>query len=110
MPFTTLPLSVEFDWAANPVTSELVLEGDYSNSELDFLKQKLLEHCKKGHDAVIIGEEVTIKEWKDKIRGRSGLLHLLLANILVTIKLSSVTILKILKHMKIKICMTNRNN
>eukprot|EP00957_Ditylum_brightwellii_P017355 1307664-Ditylum_brightwellii.AAC.1 len=69
MPFTTPPLSVEFDcWAANSGTSELVLEGDYSNSELDFLQQKILEHCKKEHDAAIIGEEVTIKEWKDKIR------------------------------------------
>eukprot|EP00957_Ditylum_brightwellii_P116667 8899492-Ditylum_brightwellii.AAC.1 len=32
--FTMPPLSVEFDWAANSVTSELVLEGNYSNSEL----------------------------------------------------------------------------
>eukprot|EP00957_Ditylum_brightwellii_P061787 4688936-Ditylum_brightwellii.AAC.1 len=62
------PLSVEFDWAANSVTSELMLEGDYSNLELDFLQQKLLEHCKKEHDIVLIGEEVTIKEWKDKLR------------------------------------------
>eukprot|EP00957_Ditylum_brightwellii_P076196 5792043-Ditylum_brightwellii.AAC.1 len=62
------PLSVNFDWAANSVTPELVLEGDYSNSELDFIQQKLLKHCKKEHDAAVIGEEVLIKEWKDKIR------------------------------------------
>eukprot|EP00957_Ditylum_brightwellii_P065697 4983273-Ditylum_brightwellii.AAC.1 len=61
-------LSVEFDWAANSVISELVLEGDYSNSELDFLQQKLLEHCKKDYNTVLIGEEVMIKKWKDKIR------------------------------------------
>eukprot|EP00957_Ditylum_brightwellii_P137556 10486644-Ditylum_brightwellii.AAC.1 len=36
MPFTMPPLSVEFDWAANSITSKLVLEEDYSNSELDF--------------------------------------------------------------------------
>eukprot|EP00957_Ditylum_brightwellii_P043739 3316377-Ditylum_brightwellii.AAC.1 len=68
MLFTIPPLSVEFDWAANSVTSELVLEGDYSNSELDFLQQKLLEHCKNEHDTALIGEEVKIKELKDKIR------------------------------------------
>eukprot|EP00957_Ditylum_brightwellii_P111467 8502058-Ditylum_brightwellii.AAC.1 len=62
------PLSVKFDWAENSVTSELVLEGDYSNSEIDFLQQKLLEHCKKEHNAAPIGKEVTIKEWKDKTR------------------------------------------
>eukprot|EP00957_Ditylum_brightwellii_P117558 8965844-Ditylum_brightwellii.AAC.1 len=62
------PLSVEFDWAANSVTSKLVLEGDYSKSELDFLQQKLLAHFKKEHKAVFIDEEVAIMEWKDKIR------------------------------------------
>eukprot|EP00957_Ditylum_brightwellii_P169119 12872275-Ditylum_brightwellii.AAC.1 len=67
-PFTTPPLSVEIGWAANSVTSELVLDRDYSNSELDFFQQKLLEHCKKEHNAVLIGKEVTIKEWKDKLR------------------------------------------
>eukprot|EP00957_Ditylum_brightwellii_P191287 14564740-Ditylum_brightwellii.AAC.1 len=70
MSFTTPPLSVEFDWAANSVTSELLLEEDYSNSEIDFLQQKLFKHCEKEHDAVLIGEEVTKKEWKDKIRVR----------------------------------------
>eukprot|EP00957_Ditylum_brightwellii_P177361 13510040-Ditylum_brightwellii.AAC.1 len=29
---------------------------------------KLLEHRKKEHNAELIGEEVAIKEWKDKIR------------------------------------------
>eukprot|EP00957_Ditylum_brightwellii_P159274 12123623-Ditylum_brightwellii.AAC.1 len=68
MPFTTPLLSVEFGLAANSVTSELVLEGDYSNSELDVFQQKLLEHCKKEHDTALIGEEVQINERKDKIR------------------------------------------
>eukprot|EP00957_Ditylum_brightwellii_P128229 9779714-Ditylum_brightwellii.AAC.1 len=68
MPFTIPPMSVKFDLAANSVTSELVLEGNYSNSELDFLQQKLLEHCKKEHDAVLIGDEATIKKRKDKRR------------------------------------------
>eukprot|EP00957_Ditylum_brightwellii_P142958 10892499-Ditylum_brightwellii.AAC.1 len=68
MPFTVPPLLVEFDWVANSVTSEIVLEGEYNNSELNFLQSKLLEHCKKEHDNAIIGEEVQIYEWKDKIK------------------------------------------
>eukprot|EP00957_Ditylum_brightwellii_P011788 889465-Ditylum_brightwellii.AAC.1 len=67
-PFTMPPLSVEFDWAENSVTSELVLEGNYSNLEVDVLQHKLLEHCKKEHNAMIIGEAVTTEEWKEKIR------------------------------------------
>eukprot|EP00957_Ditylum_brightwellii_P101695 7750037-Ditylum_brightwellii.AAC.1 len=67
-PFTMPPLSVKFDWAASSVTSELVLEGNYFISEIDFLQQKLLEHCKKEHNAAIISEAVTGKEWKEKIR------------------------------------------
>eukprot|EP00957_Ditylum_brightwellii_P107917 8231963-Ditylum_brightwellii.AAC.1 len=57
-----------FFWAANSVTFELVLEGDYSNSELGFLQQQLLEYCKKEHNTALIGEEVQIHEWKDKIK------------------------------------------
>eukprot|EP00957_Ditylum_brightwellii_P127479 9721459-Ditylum_brightwellii.AAC.1 len=45
-PFTVPNLSVEFDWAANSITINLVLEGEYSNSVLEFLQCKLLEHCK----------------------------------------------------------------
>eukprot|EP00957_Ditylum_brightwellii_P164039 12490212-Ditylum_brightwellii.AAC.1 len=47
---------------------ELVLEGEYSNSELEFLQCKLLKHCKQEQDIAIIGEKVEIYEWKDKIR------------------------------------------
>eukprot|EP00957_Ditylum_brightwellii_P004128 314639-Ditylum_brightwellii.AAC.1 len=34
-PFTVLPLSIEVDWAANSITSELILEGHYTNKEID---------------------------------------------------------------------------
>eukprot|EP00957_Ditylum_brightwellii_P117954 8996872-Ditylum_brightwellii.AAC.1 len=37
-PFNVPPLLVEFDWAVKSITSELVLEGEYSNSELEFLQ------------------------------------------------------------------------
>eukprot|EP00957_Ditylum_brightwellii_P210156 15364622-Ditylum_brightwellii.AAC.1 len=67
MPFTIPLLSIEFDWAANSVTSNLVLEGEYSNSELDFLQQTLLKHCKKEHDRALLEEEVHTYRWKEKI-------------------------------------------
>eukprot|EP00957_Ditylum_brightwellii_P060586 4600716-Ditylum_brightwellii.AAC.1 len=59
-PFTVPPLLVEFDWAANSITLELVLGDEYSNSELEFLQCKLLEHCKQEQDTAIIGEKVEI--------------------------------------------------
>jgi phosphopantetheine adenylyltransferase len=46
-PFTIPLLEEELDWAANSRYSEMVLDGTYSNSELSFLEQKLLDHCKK---------------------------------------------------------------
>eukprot|EP00957_Ditylum_brightwellii_P100017 7622569-Ditylum_brightwellii.AAC.1 len=72
-PFTVPPLSIEVDWATNLITSELVLEGEYSNSELEFLKGKLLNHCKKNQDTRVIGERIKINEWQDKYEhGRRG--------------------------------------
>eukprot|EP00957_Ditylum_brightwellii_P148732 11323580-Ditylum_brightwellii.AAC.1 len=56
------------DWAANSIILEVVLEGEYSNSESEFLQSKLLEHCKKEQDARIIGERIEFNEWKDKIQ------------------------------------------
>ena len=67
-PFTIPPLEEEFDWAANSWYSKMVLEGTYSNLELSFLENKLLDHCKKERDADIIGKEISVEEWKDKIR------------------------------------------
>ena len=67
-PFTIPPLEEEFDWAANSRYSEMVLEGTYSNSELSFLENKLLDHCKKERNADIIGKEILVEEQKDKIQ------------------------------------------
>lgn len=67
-PFTIPPLEEEFDWAANSRYSEMVLEGTYSNSKLSFLKNNLLDHCKKERNADIIGKEILVEEWKNKIR------------------------------------------
>eukprot|EP00957_Ditylum_brightwellii_P147362 11220750-Ditylum_brightwellii.AAC.1 len=43
-PFIIPPLEEEFDWAANSWYSDMVLEDTYSNSELSFLENKLLDH------------------------------------------------------------------
>eukprot|EP00957_Ditylum_brightwellii_P025233 1909873-Ditylum_brightwellii.AAC.1 len=67
-PLTVPPLSKEFDWAANSCHSELVPEENYSNSELAFLQTKLLEHCKKESVKELIGDEITIDQFKDKIQ------------------------------------------
>eukprot|EP00957_Ditylum_brightwellii_P029804 2254504-Ditylum_brightwellii.AAC.1 len=67
-PFTIHPMVEEFDWAANSRQSELVLEGSYANSELLFIQNKLLEHCKKERNANIIGNKISVEEWKDKIQ------------------------------------------
>eukprot|EP00957_Ditylum_brightwellii_P129623 9888357-Ditylum_brightwellii.AAC.1 len=41
-----------------------MLEGSYSNLELTFLEKNLLEHCKKERNADIIGDEISVEEWK----------------------------------------------
>ena len=46
----------------------MVPEGTYNNSELSFLKQKLIDHCKKERNADIIDKEISVAEWKDKIQ------------------------------------------
>eukprot|EP00957_Ditylum_brightwellii_P194069 14779821-Ditylum_brightwellii.AAC.1 len=66
--FTVPPLLVSFHWAANSITSDLVLEGKYSNTELTYRQQMLLEHCKKEHNSTLVGNKVEAYEWKDKIR------------------------------------------
>eukprot|EP00957_Ditylum_brightwellii_P151918 11568757-Ditylum_brightwellii.AAC.1 len=77
-PFTIPPLSIEVDWVANAITSELIVEGPYTNEEIDALTLKLLEHCKKEEDIIELGETISIQEWKEKLKyGMKGqlLLH-----------------------------------
>eukprot|EP00957_Ditylum_brightwellii_P134756 10273641-Ditylum_brightwellii.AAC.1 len=67
-PFTVPPLSLEVDWAATSIMLELVLEGNYSNKELDDLQQMLLTHCKKEQEQATIGSEINLGKLKEKIR------------------------------------------
>eukprot|EP00957_Ditylum_brightwellii_P203959 15336934-Ditylum_brightwellii.AAC.1 len=90
-PFTIPPLSIEVDWAANSITSELILEGKYTNKEINALTLKLLEHCKKEQDIIELGKTISIQEWKEKIKyGMKGQLLLHQDDTLVTLKLSKV--------------------
>eukprot|EP00957_Ditylum_brightwellii_P177631 13530176-Ditylum_brightwellii.AAC.1 len=43
--------------ATNSTTSELILDGHYNNKEFDVLTTKLLEHCKKEHNSIKLGEK-----------------------------------------------------
>eukprot|EP00957_Ditylum_brightwellii_P093913 7152182-Ditylum_brightwellii.AAC.1 len=54
--FTIPPLSIEVDWAENSITSELILEGNFTNKEINALTSKLLEHCKKEQDSIELGQ------------------------------------------------------
>eukprot|EP00957_Ditylum_brightwellii_P212178 15367044-Ditylum_brightwellii.AAC.1 len=57
-------LSIKVDWAANSIMSELILEGNYTNKEINAFTSKLLEHCKKEQDSIELGETISIPEWK----------------------------------------------
>ena len=46
-PFTVSPLSTEIDFSASTETCEMILEGDYSNLDIDDLTCLLLKHLKQ---------------------------------------------------------------
>eukprot|EP00957_Ditylum_brightwellii_P000953 76517-Ditylum_brightwellii.AAC.1 len=56
------PLSIEVVWAVNSITSELALEGHYTNKEIHVLIKKLLKHCKEEQDSIKLGETITVHE------------------------------------------------
>ena len=45
-PFTVSPLNTAIDFSASTATSEMILEGNYSNHELDELTRLFLTHLK----------------------------------------------------------------
>jgi hypothetical protein len=44
-PFTQAPLAELLNWQADTETAELILQGSYTNAELDDVTQLLLKHC-----------------------------------------------------------------
>eukprot|EP00957_Ditylum_brightwellii_P209583 15362343-Ditylum_brightwellii.AAC.1 len=71
--------------------SELILERNYTNEEINALTLKLLEHCKEEQDIIDLSRTISIQEWKEKIKyGMRGNLLFCQDNTLVTLKLSKV--------------------
>jgi hypothetical protein len=64
-PFTVPPLSELIDWQASSKTSDLVLEGDYTKSDLENL---LLRHCKQTTALDSISAEITEAQFISRFR------------------------------------------
>jgi hypothetical protein len=67
-PFTAAPLRELVDWEASTKVSDLILDGDYSNTELSELQQIFLDHCKKSVPLDSISAEITEAQFKSRFR------------------------------------------
>jgi hypothetical protein len=83
-PWTESPLYEEVDFAANTVTMELILKGEYDASQLSSITQlmlKNLKHCDAPQETLplfITDEELVSKlaNWKEKTTTSPSFLHL----------------------------------
>ena len=66
-PWTVPPLAEQVNFEASTQTSDLILEGDYTSSELDDITQLLIQHIKQVDDPTIDGT-ITHDEFKEKIQ------------------------------------------
>eukprot|EP00957_Ditylum_brightwellii_P089576 6822943-Ditylum_brightwellii.AAC.1 len=62
--FTVPQLIHTVDWGTDPIQSELILQCQYENEELNDLQQSSLKHCTKKEDSVI--GEMLIKRLEKK--------------------------------------------
>ena len=65
-PFTVPPLSHQINFEASTETAELILNGTYSNEELDEITKMLLEHMKKVSEPVVTSN-ITAAKFRSKI-------------------------------------------
>eukprot|EP00957_Ditylum_brightwellii_P190101 14471947-Ditylum_brightwellii.AAC.1 len=65
-PFTVPLLSQYFDWAANSLTSEAVLQGQFTATELTDLQQLFLKHCKMAPIEEYVGKKSPAQSGKSK--------------------------------------------
>eukprot|EP00957_Ditylum_brightwellii_P186162 14172755-Ditylum_brightwellii.AAC.1 len=73
--------------------SELILEGNYTNEEIDAFMLKLLECCKKEQDSIELSKNILILEWREKLKyGMKGQLSLPKDDTLVILKISKVKV------------------
>lgn len=83
-PWLESPLSQEVDFMASPVTSELILEGEYNASELDKITQLMIKHlgiCDRSAAPLPLfitdNEFVSkLKNWNEKTTTSPSSLHL----------------------------------
>eukprot|EP00957_Ditylum_brightwellii_P054760 4149314-Ditylum_brightwellii.AAC.1 len=67
MPFTVPPLSQYFDWAANSPMSEAVLQGHFTDTELNDLQQLFLKQYKMAPIEEYVSEKITRAKWRGKV-------------------------------------------
>ena len=81
-PLTRPKFTQCLDWAASTVTAELILDGNYKDSELTDLQSLLVKHCAKQHSRVlpllITEKDFTskLKLWKESTTTSPSGLHL----------------------------------
>jgi hypothetical protein len=67
-PFAVGPLAELITWQADTDTAELILQGDYTNDELDDITQLLLKHCQSVSTPDAVKPELTIEDFTAKLR------------------------------------------
>jgi hypothetical protein len=67
-PFTTAPFRHEIDWEASSATAEMILEGTWTNDELDDVMQLLMSHCKKVTALDTQPDFITVAEFESKFK------------------------------------------
>jgi hypothetical protein len=67
-PFTQAPLADLLNWQADTETAELILQGEYTNSELDDVTQLLLKHCAATTQLDTVTNGLTLEEFIGKVR------------------------------------------
>jgi hypothetical protein len=66
--FTEAPLADLINWQADTDTAELILQGDYTNEELDDVAQLLLKHCEATTKLDSISQVLTMEDFLGKIK------------------------------------------
>jgi hypothetical protein len=67
-PFTQAPLTELITWQADTDTAELILQGEYTNDELDDITQLLLKHCQLVSTPDVIKPDLTLQDFTAKLR------------------------------------------
>ena len=65
-PFTQEPLKHRFNWSASTREAELVLEGEYSSTDIDDISRLLLDNLTRVTDLDSVPAKVTVEQMKGK--------------------------------------------